>query len=495
MAYSENKKIGGLDQFTPPLQDNDNIVVEQTGVAKRATLANLFAKLFNITTTISPTTSDSAVVVRQDGSVGKTALNGLVPADSITNTQINSAANISDTKLATIATAGKVADTATSATPGFNGGNTAYDSANNDKIVKRNGSGNFAAGTITATLSGNASTATSLSGGTANSVPYQASAGSTTFLAPGASGTFLKSNGPSSAPSWDTLAATVTSADRLNGGATGQLVYQTGAGTTGFTLTGTNGFVLTSVGAGRPEWVNASSSNSANAFVRRDASGNFSAGTITAALSGNANTATTLSTGRTIAMTGDVAYTSPTFNGSTDVTATATIQPGAVSNEKLRDSAALSVIGRSANSPGDPGDIAAGTDGHVLRRSGTALGFGQVATAGITDGAVTAAKLSGAQGGSAPIYGCRAWVNFDGTTTPPTVRASGNVSSVTRTATGTYVVNFTTAMPDGNCAVCVGANAGSTYVDAVSSSSATIITQNVSATKLNASLVTVSVFR
>jgi hypothetical protein len=52
--------------------------------------------------------------------------------------------------------------------------------------------------------------------------------------------------------------------------------------------------------------------------------------------------------------------------------------------------------------------------------------------------------------GSAPIFACRAWVNFDGSTTPPTIRGSGNVSSVTRNATGDYTVNFATAMPDAN---------------------------------------------
>ena len=53
-------------------------------------------------------------------------------------------------------------------------------------------------------------------------------------------------------------------------------------------------------------------------------------------------------------------------------------------------------------------------------------------------------------GGDAPLYACRAWVNFDGTTTPPTVRGSGNVSSVVRNGTGDYTVNFATAMPDAN---------------------------------------------
>ena len=51
--------------------------------------------------------------------------------------------------------------------------------------------------------------------------------------------------------------------------------------------------------------------------------------------------------------------------------------------------------------------------------------------------------------GSAPVYACRAWVNFNGTGTVA-IRASGNVSSITDNGTGNYTVNFTTAMPDAN---------------------------------------------
>jgi hypothetical protein len=54
--------------------------------------------------------------------------------------------------------------------------------------------------------------------------------------------------------------------------------------------------------------------------------------------------------------------------------------------------------------------------------------------------------------GSAPIYACRAWVNFNGTSTPA-IRASGNVSSITDNGTGDYTVNFTTAMSDANYVV------------------------------------------
>jgi hypothetical protein len=73
-------------------------------------------------------------------------------------------------------------------------------------------------------------------------------------------------------------------------------------------------------------------------------------------------------------------------------------------------------------------------------------------------GNVAAARITDAlnAGGSAPIYACRAWVNFDGTTSPGTIRASGNVSSVTRNGTGDYTVNFTTSMPDANYAVTTG---------------------------------------
>jgi len=72
----------------------------------------------------------------------------------------------------------------------------------------------------------------------------------------------------------------------------------------------------------------------------------------------------------------------------------AKIADNAIGNEHIRDSVALSVIGRSSNTSGNPADIVAGTNGHVLRLSDTTLGFGTVATAGIADGAVTPAKTS-----------------------------------------------------------------------------------------------------
>jgi hypothetical protein len=63
-------------------------------------------------------------------------------------------------------------------------------------------------------------------------------------------------------------------------------------------------------------------------------------------------------------------------------------------------------------------------------------------------------------GSAAVAYGCRAWVNFNGTGVVA-IRASGNVTSITDNGTGDYTVNFTTAMPDANYAAVITGTYGS----------------------------------
>ena len=86
--------------------------------------------------------------------------------------------------------------------------------------------------------------------------------------------------------------------------------------------------------------------------------------------------------------------------------------------------------------------------GHVWQLGGTEAM--RIDTAGLL-------QFNSGYGSVATAYGCRAWVNFNGTGTVA-IRASGNVSSITDNAAGDYTVNFTTAMVDANYNVCGSVN-------------------------------------
>jgi hypothetical protein len=69
------------------------------------------------------------------------------------------------------------------------------------------------------------------------------------------------------------------------------------------------------------------------------------------------------------------------------------IPDGLLTNAKLRNSAALSIMGRSANSSGAPADIVAGADDRLLTRVASVLAWTQVTLGMIADGLLTNAKL------------------------------------------------------------------------------------------------------
>lgn len=130
------------------------------------------------------------------------------------------------------------------------------------------------------------------------------------------------------------------------------------------------------------------------------------------------------------ALTGDVV-------ASADANST-TIANNAVSDAKLRDSAAVSVIGRSANSSGDPADIAAAGNDTILRRVADALGFGQL-TAGMFPANVVAdAALR--QSGSTCVIGRSA-----GTT--------GDVADITATTNDTLLRRVSDALSWGTLTI------------------------------------------
>jgi hypothetical protein len=76
---------------------------------------------------------------------------------------------------------------------------------------------------------------------------------------------------------------------------------------------------------------------------------------------------------------------------------------------------------------------------------------GGAAISGTTGSFSSDLSFNSGYGSAAVAYGCRAWVNFNGTGTVA-IREDGNVTSITDNGTGDYTVNFTTAMPDANYA-------------------------------------------
>jgi len=125
-------------------------------------------------------------------------------------------------------------------------------------------------------------------------------------------------------------------------------------------------------------------------------------------------------------------------------------------------------------------------------------------TGGSEQARITTAGLfqfNSGYGSVATAYGCRAWVNFNGTGTVA-IRGSGNVTSITDNGTGNYTVNLTTAMPDVNYSVvCNAVNAGVTnalgFPEVSSTSAISIQTAARSAVGTNADVngIYVAVFR
>tara|TARA_R100001129_G_scaffold83988_1_gene57102 strand:- start:834 stop:1730 length:897 start_codon:yes stop_codon:yes gene_type:complete len=142
---------------------SDGAIVLADGAGSGAQVKDLTATLQSESATKLATARDfsiagdvTASAVSFDGT-GNVALSAAITAGSIINADINASAAIVDTKLATISTSSKVANSATTAT----------DANTNSAIVARDSSGNFSAGTITA-ANFSSSTAVKLTGGSSD---------------------------------------------------------------------------------------------------------------------------------------------------------------------------------------------------------------------------------------------------------------------------------------------------------------------------------------
>lgn len=141
----------------------------------------------------------------------------------------------------------------------------------------------------------------------------------------------------------------------------------------------------------------------------------------------------------------------------TSAVETAKINDGAVTNAKI------------ANTTIEPGKLSTGaptwTTGGNVTITGNATITGDAAVDGVM-------SFDSGYGSTAPVYGCRAWVNFNGTSVTTVdgedrcaIRGSGNVAKVVRSATGVFIVHFTTALADAN--YIVTGNVGGTNSSAV----------------------------
>ena len=151
----------------------------------------------------------------------------------------------------------------------------------------------------------------------------------------------------------------------------------------------------------------ATSANTASAIVARDASGNFSAGTITANvtgtvtgnITGNAATATALQTARDFQILGDVEASAVSFNGTGNVNLTTQIAAGAIVNADVNNSAQIAYSKLNLANSIVNADINASAAIDKTKISGTAItaaDTGTVTSTMIADGTIVDADINAA---------------------------------------------------------------------------------------------------
>ena len=324
---------GALTGNASTVTTNANLTGGVTSVGNAATVvtnANLTGGVTSI--------GNAATVVTNANLTGDVTSIGnatAIAAGVIVDADINASAGIVDTKLATIATAGKVSNSATTAASA----NTA------SAIVARDASGDFTAGTITAALTGNASTASAVAAANLTGATLASGVTGSSLTSVGTLGSLAVTGGVTAASltlsgnlivngSTTTVNSTVTTLDDpvlTLGGDTApssddnkdrgvEFRYHNGAAPK-------IGFFGYDDSSGRfimiPDATNTSE-------VFSGTVGDIQAATFFGALSGNASTATTLQNSRTIQLTGDVTG-SASFDGSANASITATIAANSVS--------------------------------------------------------------------------------------------------------------------------------------------------------------------
>jgi len=137
------------------------------------------------------------------------------------------------------------------------------------------------------------------------------------------------------------------------------------------------------------------------------------------------------------------------LNGATS--GTITLTPTAVAGTNTITLPASTGTMALTASPTFSGTVTATT---ITSPSATALTLQYGGTTGATLDTSGNLQFNSGYGSVTTAYGCRAWINYNGTTA--TIRANGNISSVTKNATGDYTLNFTSALPDASYSATLG---------------------------------------
>ena len=91
---------------------------------------------------------------------------------------------------------------------------------------------------------------------------------------------------------------------------------------------------------------------------------------------------------------GDINYLIDAVNALYDTAVSGVVGDGSITNVKLRDSGACSVIGRAANTTGSPADISAATNGTVLVRKSNQVQFSTIPAGAFETGAIATSDLA-----------------------------------------------------------------------------------------------------
>ena len=310
-------------------------------------------------------------------------------------------------------------------------------------------------------------------------------------------------------PAADTVGVSTGGSERMRVDSSGNVGIGTasptnfGAGITGLTINGTNGggFVFKTNGSDTAYLYQTSSAfqiqnlqatpitlwTNNTERMRIDSSGNVGIGTTTPTSGYGVLQFAPGATGSFLSTT-DAGLNLAQYNGEAYLIAYATLNAGG--SWTARSTTSSSISARQGSSI-----VFTANSGLTSGSSFSPTEVGRFDSAGLF-------KFNSGYGSVATAYGCRAWVNFNGTGTVA-IRASGNVSSITDNGTGQYTVNLTTSMPDANyCGVAMiradtdyAPTVGQPHSFSTQTASALWLKTGSSSAALDSSVVTVAFFR